>query len=72
MIVGDSAHCVEVVQVVLVGVVISVPSHHVKGRVVLIVVECVSLEAGEDVPLRLIVFISGYRCQEVSFVGETI
>lgn len=54
MVECDRSHRVEVVQVVLVRVVVSVPGDYVEGRVVLIVFEKLTIELGNNFPLLLI------------------
>lgn len=78
MVEGDGPHSVEVVQIVFVGVIISMPCDYIKGAVVLFVDKCFALEACKKAPHQIwvndvVIFNIGCLwCKEVSFVGETV
>ena len=73
MIEGDCVNDAEVLQVVLVGDVVSVPGNNVEGRVVLVSNEQVALVLRDDLEIRNIpVFVAGNRNEEVAGVGQSI
>jgi hypothetical protein len=69
---GDGADVDELGEVVLVWDVVTVPSHDVKGRVVLNALEELAAEFVDDLPWLLLDFIFGDWVQEVASVGETV
>ena len=72
------AHSVEVVEIVLVRVIVSMPCNYIEGAVILLVNKIFALETCKYTPHQfwvndVCVFnISCLWCKEVSFVRETI
>lgn len=73
MVIRNSAHCVEVVEVVLVGVVITVPRNYIKRTVALLVHVHLSTETSNDSPLNFaLINVASDGSLEISFVCETV
>lgn len=69
MIEGNRSDSCELVEVVLVGGVVTVPSDHVEGAVVLRVHPAGAVEAHEDIPSFSSIFITSFGGKEVSVVS---
>lgn len=78
MVERNGAHCVEVVQIVLEGIVVTVPRHHVERGVVLGVAKELAVELRDDFPLQswiddaVVFLVCSLGCQEVALVCETV
>lgn len=68
----DGSHSVEVVQIVLVGVVVSVPGHHIEWRVILFINTLNTTKLGNYMPLLVRVFIPSDWSLEVTLIGKAI
>jgi len=70
---GDGVDDTVVLQIVLVGDVVAVPGHHVKGRVILMSHEQMSLVFGDNLEVwNIPVFVASHRNLEVPGIGQTI
>jgi hypothetical protein len=69
---GNAVHGVVVVQVILVGVVVSVPRDNVKWGMILGKLKQLAQKLGHNFVFNVAIFVSGNWRQEVSWVGKTV
>jgi hypothetical protein len=72
MVDRDGAHVDELCQIVLVWDIVSVPRHHVEGRMLLGTAEKLATKFVHNLPRLFLDFVLGNWVQEVSSVGEAI
>ena len=69
MVIRYGADSVELSQIILVWSVVSMPGYYIKGRVMLFILEELSLELINHCPLIILVFKPRYRGLKISRIG---
>lgn len=69
VVVRNRANSIKLFQVILIGSVVSMPSHYIKGRVMLFILEELALELIDNSPLIILIFIPRYGGLKVSGIG---